>query len=408
MLARRVRARYNRGIMKKNPLLSLAFLAFLSAAPVPARAVEEPQITAPHALLVDHDTGAVLFSRRATEFMVPASMSKLMTAYLLFEALKAGHISMDSEFTVSENAWKKGGSGTDGSTMFLKIGQKVSVSDLLRGIIVQSGNDACIVIAENMAGTEIKFAGAMNRKAGEIGLKNSVFRNSTGLPEVGHVMTARDLVILTRAIIRDFPEYYPIFAEKDFVFNGITQANRNPLLYADFPDGAVGDGVKTGHTERSGYGLVGAARTRDGGRRLLMVINGLKSKALRGAESAHLMAWGLNNFNNYNLFNAGEPIDRIKVHMGAADTVAVSSPAEVVATLPRDSYHQAVVKIKFFEPIAAPVAAGTKVGTAAVFHPEIEGRQEYDLVVSEDVPKAGFFKRVYLSARYWAAKFLAR
>ena len=226
---------------------------------------------ATNALLLDADTGTVLFEKDADIPMPPASMSKLMTVYVLFEALKNGRLSMEDEFVVSENAWRIGGAASGGSTMFLNPGEKVKIKDLLRGIIIQSGNDACITVAENLAGSETAFAEILNEKAKELGLTGSSFKNATGLPDPQHRMTARDLAKLAQVLIQKFPEYYSIFSEKEFTYNGIKQDNRNPLLYR--VGGA--DGLKTGHTIESGYGLTGALKTTDG-RRLVVIVNGLK------------------------------------------------------------------------------------------------------------------------------------
>ena len=248
------------------------FLTLLASSIIVSVQAHAFDTTAKNALLMDAETGYVMLNKNADVPMPPASMSKLMTAYMIFDALKSGELSMDTEFTVSENAWRKGGAKSGSSTMFLKPNQKVKIKDLIRGIIVQSGNDACIVAAENMAGSEEIFADIMTRKAKDLGLSNASFKNATGLPQKGHEMSAADLAKLAQAIIRDFPEYYSIYSEKEFKYNGIKQGNRNPLLYGI--EGA--DGLKTGHTEASGYGLTGSVKTADG-RRLIMVINGLKS-----------------------------------------------------------------------------------------------------------------------------------
>ncbi|MEK9848811.1 MAG: D-alanyl-D-alanine carboxypeptidase family protein, partial [Rhodospirillaceae bacterium] len=227
-----------------------------------------------HALMIDMETNAVILEKAADEPMPPASMSKLMTIYMVFEKLKAGKLNLKDRFIVSEKAWRKGG-----SKMFVRVNRRVSVKDLLRGIIIQSGNDACIVIAEGLAGSEEAFAEEMNGKAAEIGLKNSQFKNATGWPAEGHYMSARDLATLSSKLIKDFPDYYPMFAEKSFRYSKIKQGNRNPLLYRR--GGA--DGLKTGHTEASGYGLTASAQRE--GRRLLLVVNGLNSSRERASEA---------------------------------------------------------------------------------------------------------------------------
>ena len=249
--------------MKKSLLLGIGILVFAWQ----AKAIETK---AKYALLMDAKTGYIMFDKRSDEPMHPASMSKLMTSYLVEEALKSGQYTEDTEFTVSENAWRKGGAKTGGSTMFLKIGQKVKLIDLLKGINIQSGNDACIVVAEGMAGTEEAFASKMTQKAKKLGLTKSTFANATGIPDPNHLMSARDLALLSQHIINDFPEYYPIYSQKEFTYNGIKQGNRNPLLYS--LQGA--DGLKTGHTQQSGYGLTATVKSPDG-RRLILVVNGL-------------------------------------------------------------------------------------------------------------------------------------
>ena len=264
------------------PILSLclglsAALLWPALAP-PAQALET---RAREAFLIDVTTGTVLLEKDADVSMPPASMSKIMTAYLVFGALKEGRISLDDKLPVSEKAWRKGG-----SKMFVEVGSEVSVEDLLRGVIVQSGNDACIVLAEALAGSEEAFAEQMTRKAREIGMEGSTFTNSTGWPDPNHRMTARDLAILAERMVQDFPDFYHYYSEREFTYNGIRQGNRNPLLYKNL--GA--DGLKTGHTEEAGYGLTASAE-RDG-RRLVLVINGLESIKARSEEAERLIASG--------------------------------------------------------------------------------------------------------------------
>ena len=273
----------------------------------PAAAIET---MAREALLVDMDTGAVLLEKNADKPMPPASMSKIMTTYMVFSRLREGKLAMDDTLPVSERAWRRGGCVSDGSTMCLKLGERVKVEDLLQGIIVQSGNDASIVIAEGLAGSEEAFASEMNKKAKEIGLKGSVFRNSTGLPEPDHVMTARDLAVLAERTIKDFPEYYHFYSEKEFTYNGIKQGNRNPLLYK-----SVGaDGLKTGHTKEAGYGLTASAKQAD--RRVVLVVAGLPSMAARAEESVRLIDYAFREFENVPLVKAGEQVETASVWLG--------------------------------------------------------------------------------------------
>ena len=285
---------------------------------------------ATNALLLDGDTGSILFEKEADKPMPPASMSKLMTVYVVFEALKEGRLSMDDEFVVSENAWRTGGATSGGSTMFLNPGEKVKIKDLLRGIIIQSGNDACITVAENFAGSESAFAEILNEKAKEIGLTGSTFKNATGLPNPNHRMTAADLAKLAQVLIQKFPEYYSIFSEKEFTHNGIRQDNRNPLLYR--VGGA--DGLKTGHTIESGYGLTGALKTTDG-RRLILVVNGLKTIKERDEESSKLATYGMAGFKVITLISKDKIVEKIPVWLGAEDFVEVITDKEVKVTLPR-------------------------------------------------------------------------
>ncbi|MCL2673690.1 MAG: D-alanyl-D-alanine carboxypeptidase, partial [Alphaproteobacteria bacterium] len=266
---------------------------------------------ATHAILMDFDTGAVLFSKMADQPMVPSSMSKLMTAYVVFQALRDGRITEDSMFMVSDNAFRHG--GPNSSLMFLERGQLVSVADLLKGIIVVSGNDAAMTLAENIAGTEAEFVKMMNLQAAELGLRNSNFMNSTGLHHNEQVMSARDLAVLSKALMRDFPEHMPLFVITEFEFNRVRQSNRNHLLFS-IP--AQAEGLKTGHTRRGGFGLVGAARSRDGTRRLIMVINGLRTQPLRARESLAMMTYGMRQFDNYTLFQDEHVFDNVQVFMG--------------------------------------------------------------------------------------------
>ena len=280
--------------------------------------------TGKYAYMIDTTTDTVLLDKNGDVPMPPASMTKLMTAYMVFDRLKSGRLSLDDKFQVSEKAWRKGG-----SKMFVMVNSRVSVRKLLQGIIVQSGNDACIVVAEGLAGSEEAFAEAMTRRAKEIGLTHSQFKNATGWPAEGHHMSAHDLAILAEKIIKEFPEYYPIFSEKNFTYGGIRQGNRNPLLYKDLGV----DGLKTGHTEASGYGLVASAVRN--GRRLILVINGLSSVNERSSESARLLEWGFRATANYALFKKGETVDHADVWLGQAPQVPLVVDQALTVTLPR-------------------------------------------------------------------------
>lgn len=280
-----------------------------------------------NAILMDYDTGQYLYVKDHEKMVPPASMSKLMTVNMIFEKLKDGSLSLDDTFTVSERAWKLGGAASGGSTMFLKIGEKVRVEDILKGILIQSGNDACIVAAENLAGSEDDFAEMMNKRARELGLNNSSFANSTGLPHPDQKMSVEDLAKLARHIIKEFPEFYHIFSEKYYTHNNITQGNRNPLLYS-MPNA---DGLKTGHTEEAGFCLTASAKK--GERRLIEVMTGMNSNKERSEEAERLMEWGFREFNNYNLLNKGQEIADIPVVFGNEKEVRLVVPETVKRTL---------------------------------------------------------------------------
>ena len=348
---------------------------------------------ATNALLLDADTGAVLFKKEADVPMPPASMSKLMTVYVVFEALKEGRLSLEDEFVVSENAWRTGGATSGGSTMFLKPGEKVKIKDLLRGIIIQSGNDACITVAENFAGSEAAFADVLNEKAKELGLTASSFKNATGLPDPNHRMSATDLAKLAQVLIQKYPEYYTIFSEKEFSHNGIKQDNRNPLLYR--VSGA--DGLKTGHTIESGYGLTGSLKTADG-RRLILVVNGLKSIRERDEESAKLAKYGLAGFKVLTLISKGKVVEKIPVWLGTEDFVEVVTDRELKLTLPLTKKEPKVM-ISYDTPVKAPVKKGDVLATLIIKDTDLNER--VNLVATKDIEKAGYFKRVKQIISSW-------
>ena len=340
---------------------------------------------ASHAYLIDFETGAVLLDKRGDELMAPASMSKLMTAYMIFERLKHGQLSLEDTFEVSENAWRKGGEKSGSSTMFLKPNSKVTVGDLIQGIVVQSGNDACITAAENLSGSEENFAAEMTIKAREIGLEKSIFANATGWPNPNQKMTAKELAKLAQILIREFPEYYPIYSQKSFKYNGIKQDNRNPLLY-DMPDRA--DGLKTGHTQESGYSLVGSAVNQDKTRRQILVVNGLKTMADRRTEAKRLMDWGFREFDNYRI-SSGKTLASIPVFMGSKDEVPVSLEKNLVVTLKRLDKLKAKLQVESLLP-KAPIAKGQKVAVLKVI---LENGQTYSypLIADENVDSIGYF-----------------
>lgn len=333
---------------------------------------------AKQALVLDYETGQILLEKNADTHMPTSSMSKVMTMYMVFDALKRGVITMETTFNVSENAWAKGG-----SKMFVPQGKDVKVIDLIRGVIVQSGNDATIVLAEGLSGSEEAFAKQMTNKALEIGMENSNFTNASGWPDPKHYSTAKDLALMARSMIENFPEYYKFYGETEFTFSNITQRNRNPLLYQNI--GA--DGLKTGHTEVGGYGLIGTA-VKDG-RRVLMVINGLESEKDRASESIKLIEWALNGFVNKEILKAGQAIKRLPVAMGVQDTVGVGVDKDIKITLPRFVQDKYKIELQYQKPLIAPLAKGQKIGTIKIIIPDMPPR-DYDLVTLEDVPKVGF------------------
>ncbi len=339
------------------------------------------------AFLIDMTTESVLIEKNADVPMAPASMSKLMTVYMVLEQLQDGRLSLDDTFSVSETAWRKGGAKSGSSTMFLKPGSRVRIEDLLRGIIVQSGNDASIVIAEGLSGSEGQFALEMNQRAREMGLDNTNFVNATGWPDPEHRTTARDLARLAKRTISDFPQYYHYYAEKTFTYNGIRQGNRNPLLYKDL--GA--DGLKTGHTRESGYGLV--ATVKRGERRLILVVNGLPSVKARARESERLIERGYREFENYTLFKAGDRVTEADVWLGTSPTVPLSIESDLLITLPRKARPAMKVSVIYEGPIPAPIKAGDRLARLTVTAPDATPI-EVPLVAAENVERLGFLSRL--------------
>ena len=365
--------------------LLIALIAFAVAAPAAAATIETP---AREAILVDFATGAVLFGKEADKRMPPASMSKLMTIYMVFERLKEGRLKLDDEFTVSEAAWRMGG-----SKMFVHVGDSVTVSDLLRGIIVQSGNDACIVVAEGLSGSEQKFAEEMNEMAKRIGLTDSHFTNASGWPDPDHYMSARDLAKLAQRLIADHPEYYETFKEKDFTYAEIKQGNRNPLLYKNI--GA--DGLKTGHTEASGFGLVASAE-RDG-RRLILVVNGLESMNQRSSESERLLNLGFREYQTYALFKAGEPVTNAEIWLGEEASVPLILEEPLTVALSRKSRQGMKVTASYDGPIAAPVAKGARIGVLRIEGPEMEPIEK-PLIAADAVEELGPVGRIGAAVKH--------
>ncbi|MGE0222713.1 MAG: D-alanyl-D-alanine carboxypeptidase family protein [Acetobacteraceae bacterium] len=328
------------------------------------------------AYIVDYTTGATLLEKNADDEMPPSSMTKLMTIYLVYERLKQGRLRLEDELPVTEKAWRMGG-----SKMFVQVGSTVKVEDLIRGVIVQSGNDACIVFAEAISGSEEQFAELMNAKAKELGLTRTNFRNSTGWPDPEQHMSARDIALLARHIIRDFPEYYHYDSEKSFKYNGIEQGNRNPMVQK-----GTADGLKTGHTDAGGYGLV-ASSIRNG-RRLILVLNGMSTMRERAEESERLMDWAFANFEDVTLFTAGDVIERVPVWLGTERSVPLVSGRDLVVTMPRNWRKNASVKLSYDTPIRAPVAKGDTLGKLVMTGQGVPA-MEVPLLAGADVPKLG-------------------
>ncbi|MBA4783198.1 MAG: D-alanyl-D-alanine carboxypeptidase [Rhizobiales bacterium] len=315
---------------------------------------------AEHAILIDAASGTVLFEKNADEQTPPASMAKMMTLAVVFEALKSGELSLTDALFVSENAWRKGGATSGGSTMFAELNSKIAIEDLIRGIAVQSGNDAAIILAEGMSGTETSFAGRMNALARRIGMAHSNFTNATGLPDEAQYTTVRDLAVLGKYLVEEFPNFYHYFSEPEFTWNNIRQFNRNPVLSA----GIGGDGIKTGFTTESGYGLVGSA-VQDN-QRLIVAINGLKTANERAEETKRIMNWGFRSFQSVELFSPGEVIGSASVFGGEKGAVDVAARRSVSLVLPKGQYGQISAKVSYKGPLIAPIEPGREVGQLIV------------------------------------------
>lgn len=346
---------------------------------------------APHAVIMDSETGVVLFEKDARRPIAPASMTKILTAEMVFDAIRDGRITMDTKFKVSEEAWRRGGAKSGSSTMFLKLGSSVRVEDLLRGVIIQSGNDACIVLAEGLAGSETAFADMMTAHARSIGLDSVTFRNSTGWPDPEHRISTYDLAKLGQRSVERYPEFYSLYSEKSYTWNNITQANRNPLLNQF--TGA--DGLKTGHTEVSGYGLVGSAKRGDD--RRIIVLNGLESKGQRRDESVRVMQAAFETFAAYKLYDANETIGSVDLYMGTENNVDAVLVQEVSAGLYRPDRSKLRTQMRY-KRVAAPVAKGDVIAELIVSEP---GKTErvVPLVAAKDVPRLGAFGRALRSLK---------
>jgi D-alanyl-D-alanine carboxypeptidase (penicillin-binding protein 5/6) len=341
--------------------------------------------TASHIHLMDFDTGTVLAHKAGDAKMYPSSMTKMMTLYLVFDRLKQGTLTLDSQFTVSEKAWRMQGSKT-----FVQLGAQIRLEDLIRGIAVQSGNDACVTVAEGIAGSEEAFANQMNDVAKKLGMTGSNFVDSSGWPHADHYTTAQDLAVLGVALIRDFPEYYHYVSEREFTYHNIRQFNRNLLLN----NAAMQvDGIKTGHTEAAGYGITLSAREPASGRRLVLVINGLSSEAERAAEGERLLSWGFHNFDNVTLVKANEPIANANVWLGTERTVPLMVAADVNATMGKVGAKNVTLVAEYQGPVATPIKQGQEIGKLKITH--TDGRiQELPLLAAADVERLSRFARI--------------
>ncbi|MFL5080616.1 MAG: D-alanyl-D-alanine carboxypeptidase family protein [Microvirga sp.] len=364
-------------------LLAILAVAIPTATPVAAQGF---QTLAPHAILMDYDTGTVLFEKAADELVAPASTAKTMAVEVIFNEIKQGRLNLDSEFVISENAWRRGGSASGGSAMFAKLNDRIKLSDLLRGIIVQSGNDASIAVAEGIAGSEDNFATMMTRRAREIGLPKSTFRNSTGYHHPDQKVTARELALVANHIIETYPDLYKIFAEREFTWNKIRQQNRNPLLKFDI--GA--DGLKTGYIEESGYGLVASAVQQ--GQRLILCVMGLKSARDRENEARKLIEWGFRAFEARLLFDKGDVIGEAKVFGGSRGAVSLVAKKPVRLLFPRGTGERVAARIVYTGPLKPPVAAGAEVARLRVTRGDVQAL-DLPLYAGEDVGQGDLQRR---------------
>lgn len=347
------------------------------------------ETSAKYAIVMDYETGTVLYEKNASEPMTPSSMTKLMTTYLLFERLQNKVLKLEDTFTVSEKAWRMGG-----SKMFVRVGDQVTIEDLLKGIIIQSGNDACVTAAENISSSEDAFAQLMTETGEKLGLLNSRFLNSTGWPAEGHHMTARDIAVLSRMIIRQFPEYYHYFSEHEYTYNKIRQHNRNLLLYRN-----IGvDGLKTGHTEEVGYGI--AVSGKQGDKRLVVVVNGLTSDQERANEAERLLNYGFQSFETKTMLHVGQEIEQAEVYNGVKPLASLAPGADLVMTVPKMMDDKIQVQITYNTPLVAPIAKGTEVGKIVITVPNMDSAT-VPLVAGEDIAEAGWFSRVIRNAKHY-------
>jgi D-alanyl-D-alanine carboxypeptidase (penicillin-binding protein 5/6) len=354
-----------------------------------AQSAPAPALAARAWLLMDHATGQVLASREPDARVEPASLTKLMTAYLAFSALRSGAIALEQPVPVSEKAWRM-----EGSRMFIEPNKPVTVNELLHGMIVQSGNDACVALAELIAGSEEAFAHMMNREAKRLGMNSTNFTNSSGLPDEQLYTTARDLSLLAAAIVRDFPDFYRFYSEKEYTFNKITQPNRNRLLWLD----PTVDGLKTGHTKNAGYCLIASAQR--GPRRLISVVLGTDSDTIRTQESLKLLNHGFQFYETVRLYAGGQELSRFRVWKGVANELGVGFLGDFVMSLPKGQSEKVQVSLVSQQPIVAPIEKGQQVGTMQL---SLDGKAigEFPVVALQAIPVAGFFGRLWDALRLW-------
>ncbi len=375
--------------MRLPAILVVWLLVLISASAHAQLSLQLPSVAARAWLLLDYGSGQELASAKADDRVEPASLTKLMTAYLTFSALRQGALKLDQVIPVSQRAWK-----AQGSRMFIEPNRPVTVAELIRGMIVQSGNDACIALAETIAGSEDAFAQMMNREAQRLGLSNTHFVNATGLPDPQHYATARDLARLTRALIRDFPDYYPIYSTREYSYNKITQPNRNRLLWLD----STVDGVKTGHTETAGFCLI--ASSKRGAQRLISVVLGTDSETARAEESLKLLNFGFQFFDAAKLYDKNQTVSQLKVFKGALNTVKAGFTEDFVISLPKGAASRLKVQLASRQPLLAPVQKGMPVATLKLF---LDNKPwgEYPVAALEDVPVANIFGRAWDTLRLW-------
>jgi D-alanyl-D-alanine carboxypeptidase (penicillin-binding protein 5/6) len=362
---------------------SVGVFLFATLLLIPAAlAATEIETAAPHAIIIDADSGAILFEKNSDELTPPASMSKVMTMIMVFEAMQRGELQLDDEFHISEDAWRRGGAASGGSTMYAELNSSVRLEDLIRGVIVQSGNDACIALAEGMAGSEAAFGDLMTQRARELGLQRSSFTNSTGLPDPDHLSTVRELAMLARHQIVELAEYYPYYAETEFTWNNISQRNRNPLLYQSI--GA--DGLKTGYIRAAGYGLIGSVVRNN--KRLIIVLNGLTSSQERANEARKLLDWGFRHFRPYTMFTYGQEIAEARVWGGTRNWVGLTANRELRVMLSPNDRSAVRAELVYDGPLRAPINEGDEVATVRFISEDLTVA-EFPLFASEDVEESG-------------------